>query len=403
MAGTTALAQGSGRTLACALAALLTAALFCLAPTAALADEAEEAEAGDAAATEEDLEKIETPTVVKEVWDGSDWTDAADAAAGEEVAYRVTGTLPSNLEDFEFYAYEFHDVLDAALSVDESTVTVEIVRDGEAVEDVTGLFEVSLEETDEGWELLVAAEDLLQAATELESSDTVVLSYTATLEPGADAGSAIENYVYLRYTSKAFTDAFGRSTESSAELYTWALSLMKVSEETGAALTGAGFTLQAADGRWVSEDGTLSDEEVVLTTGVDGSLSVESLDSGTYTVSEVQAPEGYATAAPFELVVQADLSGSSPALSVEADSSAAEAAADDGEGSCQLVVADAEAEEMASTAATGGTDEADGGSASSVLAKTGDLLSRLLPVAAGVAVAAGIGLAWAARKRGREG
>ena len=353
-------------------------------------DEADEAAEADAEAGEEDLEKIETPTVVKEVWDGSAWTDAADAAAGETVWYRVTGTLPSNLEDFSFYAYEFHDVLDAALTVDESTVTVEIVRDGEAVEDVSSLFEVSLSEADGGRELLVATDDLLQAATELQTSDTVVLTYAASLEPGAaEAGVAVENYVYLRYTSKAFTDAFGRSTESSAELYTWALLLTKVAEDGGGALSGAGFSLQAADGRWVSADGTLSDEEVVLETGADGTLSVESLDAGTYTVSEVEAPEGYETAEPFELVVTADLSGSSPALSVEAASSAAEVEADGGEGSVSLAVADPAVEEE------------DAGS--SALAKTGDVLSRLLPVAAGIAVAAGVGLACAARGRRREG
>ena len=353
-------------------------------------DEADEAAEADAEAGEEDLEKIETPTVVKEVWDGSAWTDAADAAAGEAVWYRVTGTLPSNLEDFSFYAYEFHDVLDAALAVDESTVTVEIVRDGEAVEDVSSLFEVSLSEADGGRELLVATDDLLQAATELQTSDTVVLTYAASLEPGAaEAGVAVENYVYLRYTSKAFTDAFGRSTESSAELYTWALLLTKVAEDGGGALSGAGFTLQAADGRWVSADGTLSDEEVVLETGADGTLSVESLDTGTYTVSELEAPEGYETAEPFELVVTADLSGSSPALSVEAASSAAEVEADGGEGSVSLAVADPAVEEEDAS--------------SSALAKTGDVLSRLLPVAAGIAVAAGIGLACAARGRRREG
>ena len=393
----------------CALGLMiLIAAMACAfaLPAAAIADEAEEADeieltedaadaddaadAADAEAGEEDLEKIETPTVVKEVWDGSVWTDAADAAAGEEVWYRVTGTLPSNLEDFSFYAYEFHDVSEAALVPDASTVTVEIVRDGEAVEDVTGLFEVTVEEADGGWELTVATDDLLQAATELESSDTVVLTYAASLEAGAaEAGVAVENYAYLRYTSKAFTDAFGRSTESSAELYTWALLLTKVAEDGGGALSGAGFTLQAADGRWVRADGTLSDEEVVLSTGSDGTLSVESLDAGSYTVSEVEAPEGYETAEPFELVVTADLSGSSPALSVEAPSPAAEVEADGGEGIVRLAVADPAVEEE------------DAGS--SALAKTGDVLSRLLPVAAGIAIAAGIGLACAARGRRREG
>lgn len=322
--------------------------------------------------SEEDLVKIETPTVVKTVWDGTSYTSAADAAAGESVWYQVTGTLPSNLEDFTFYAYEFHDYLDEALVVDLSSVSVEILRGGEMVEDVTSMFEVTLEQADGSWELVVAANDLLLAVTALEATDTVLLSYAVSIDAdAAQAGTNMGNYAYVRYTSKPFTDAFGRSVEDSASLYTWSLSVLKVDEDTLEELYGAKFTIQNEDGLWVDEDGTLSFEEVVLEVDYRGELCIDTLDSGVYTITEVEAPSGYTAVEPFELVVSADLTGASPTLSAAASSADVEVSVSAEDGTVQLLVCNGKS------------------LVGQLFAKTGDALTRLWPMVAVVAVVAG--------------
>ena len=351
-------------------------AVCCLPSTPAIADETQ--------TNEEDLVKIETPTVTKTVWDGTSYTHAADAAAGELVWYQVTGTLPSNLSEFAYYAYEFHDYLDEALIVDLSSISVEIVRGGEAIEDVTELFEITLERNDGSWELVVAAEDLLLAASDITETDTVLLSYAVEIDADtAQSGTEMGNYVYVRYTSKPFTDAFGRSVEASASLYTWQLSLLKVDAETFVELSGAKFTIQNEDGLWVCADGALSSEKVVLETDDLGMLYVATLDAGVYTITEVEAPSGYSVADAFELVVSADLSGSSPTLSAAANSGAVEVSVDAESGTVFLVVDDEES------------------IVTSFFVKTGDAFMRVWPLLATTAVVAGCGalVALAARRK----
>ena len=357
------------RRMLAALSALAIAACLAL-PAAAVADETQQE-------SEEELVKIETPTVTKVVWDGTAFVKAADAAAGEAVWYQVTGTLPSNLEEFSLYAYEFHDYLDEALVVDLASVSVELMRNGEAIEDVTSLFEINLEKANGNWELVVAASDI-------ESTDTVVLSYAVSIDASAaQAGTELGNYAYIRYTSKPFTNAYGRSVEDSASLYTWQLVLAKEDADTFLELDGAKFTIQNEDGLWVSEDGTLSDVEIVLETNCLGLLYVETLDAGVYTVTEVEAPAGYQTVDSFELVVSADLSGASPTLSAAASSSDVEISVSAESGTIFLTVLDEE-----STTAR-------------LLVKTGDALMRIWPAVAAVAVLAGCGIVGAlvARRR----
>ena len=62
------------------------------------------------------------------------------------------------------------------------------------------------------------------------------------------------------------------------------IALQKVDAETGDALEGATFTLEG------TEDSTYSS---TMTTGADGTILFEGLETGTYTLTEAEAPEGY--------------------------------------------------------------------------------------------------------------
>lgn len=318
-----------------AFAALACAAALLLAPGPAFAAEgADSASNGTAASsqnTSDSEEKIETPTVRKEVAEAAadgqqSWQAAADAAAGEWVSYRLTGTLPSNWAEFSTYYYEFADSMDASLEVDPASVRVALAAAAigaasDAAATSTDLTAASAV-TCEGNQLKVAIADLKAAAPDAAAGDTVVVTYRARLVPERITPGALSpanNYVALQYTSKPWTTALGRSVESRARLYTWSLCLSKADAAAGTALAGAAFTVQDAAGRYVAADGTLAESPVTHTTDANGSIVLAGIDSGTYTVTETAAPEGYTAAGPFTLTVRADVTADPVSLAGESD------------------------------------------------------------------------------------
>ncbi len=58
-------------------------------------------------------------------------------------------------------------------------------------------------------------------------------------------------------------------------------------------LAGAHFTVKAADGSYLDANGKKSTAQVDLTTGDDGTMAIANLPTGTFTITETQAPEGY--------------------------------------------------------------------------------------------------------------
>ena len=55
--------------------------------------------------------------------------------------------------------------------------------------------------------------------------------------------------------------------------------------------------------KYVAKDGTLSNDEVLLTTDANGLIQLTGLDAGTYTVTEKKAPNGYTAVSSFEFTI----------------------------------------------------------------------------------------------------
>ena len=283
--------------------------------------------------------KTGVPTPVIEVFEDSTqtWGDAADAQAGEAVPYRITATLPSDWAYLKSYYYCIVNPQDAGLELDTSTIAVTLLDgDGEELADLTGYATITYEDNT----LTVLFDDLVAAvegAGATATADcTVQVTYEASLVPTGDGSAAStvtadcasafaaalvrtaggtasstvetgidgakENSVHLVYGGDRET-----SVEDEAVLYTWALELVKTGEDTDGALEGAVFTIQAEDGSYVAADGSLTDEAVELTTGANGTVSVSGLDSGTYTVTETEAPEGYDAVDAFTVDIASEL------------------------------------------------------------------------------------------------
>ena len=272
--------------------------------------------------------KTEVPTPTKEVGEVAEdgtvsWGDTADAEVLEAVPYRITGTLPSSWAYQKTYYYCIYDVSDEGILIDTDTIVVTLLdEEGEALADLTDYATITYEDNT----LMVCFDDLVAAVAEAGATATadctVQVTYEASLtlevlEAGADGVKV--NGTYIVYGPDHET-----SVEDSASLLTWALELVKTGEDTDEALEGAVFTIQDASGSYVAADGSLTDEAVEFTTGADGTISVSGLDSGTYTVTETEAPEGYDAIDAFTVTITAGLDDE-VTLSATADSSAVSA------------------------------------------------------------------------------
>ena len=149
----------------------------------------------------------------------------------------------------------------------------------------------------------------------LAANDKIVISYTATLNEKAKVGlEGNPNESKLSYgESNGETHApSGTTPPSETKTYTWDLDVLKYANgDEKSVLKDAQFVLlnKAKDkvativnGKvtvWVGvptagQDGTITwPENTVLTTGENGKIEIDGLDSDTYYLREVKAPNGY--------------------------------------------------------------------------------------------------------------
>ncbi|MCC8102237.1 MAG: Cna B-type domain-containing protein [Clostridiales bacterium] len=143
-------------------------------------------------------------------------------------------------------------------------------------------------------------------AQDAGEDDTVDSDATASVyEDGSGIAYAYISGITLPELDEMYA-YFYESSHNDAGLiaFTSGFSLKKVESGTGTALSGAVYVLKNADGQYLTfENGTYSGtkEKVSaackLTTGSDGTLAVNGLPFGTYTLVEYQAPDGYESSA----------------------------------------------------------------------------------------------------------
>ena len=348
------------------------------------------------------------------------WGDMADAQVGEAVSYRVEGSLSGDFDDFDTYHYEFDITPASSLGIDMDSVAVTLLdADGNEAADLTSEASISFDSED-GF-LSVTFDDLKASASEATEDSTVLVTYEASLNvllATAGTNGVATSKAYAYYSSDP--DSSGSTASSatdSASLYTWGVNISKIGADTDMAIYGATFTIQNADGQYVSADGTLSDEAVEVECGDYSSVEVTGLDAGDYTISEVVVPDGY-EAVDFTLTISASYDDG-VMLSASTDSSSvAIESVDAASGIVSVEVTDpvpgsSDASDSDATADDADADEYDADDAStsysadgsgddsdsySALSDTGDILGRVIAALAIVAVVAGL-VAVAVRRR----
>lgn len=274
-------------------------------------------------------EKTGIPTVTKEIKDdkpNSNWADKADSQAGQNVKYRLTGTVASNIATFDNYYYQFHDTLSAGLQANKESVEVTIYKDrndstGTVIKRDDNKYTVDCTAQADGSSLLtVTFDDLKAAGVVLTPDSKVVVTYTACLDSkkAVVGGTGNDNKVKLIYSNNPMSDGKGESVPDTVRDYTYALKLVKEdSVDSNTKLKDVEFTIKATGAdelesgavgaQFVQKDGSLGGTEYKFKTNENGEISVTGLDAGTYTVHEVEGSNpGYNTLDDFTFTITAE-------------------------------------------------------------------------------------------------
>ena len=268
-------------------------------------------------------EKTSIPTVDKKVKEGDIWGNVSDSQIGEEIEYRLTGSVADNIDTFTTYTYEFHDHLSVGLEAIQSSVAVTI--DGQSVQPANN-YSVQLTDTKNasnkvtGHDLTISFTDLKAAAkasnVTLTKNSRVVVTYKAKLTSDAEyTATGNTNEVKLVYSNDPMSNGTGTSTSKKVTDYIFGLDITKVEEGNQNKKLAAGFKVQVVNNgdsesanKWLKKDGTLVEakEEAYefMTDVTNGEVFIPGLVAGTYEITETTTPSGYNTIAPFQITVE---------------------------------------------------------------------------------------------------
>lgn len=283
-------------------------------------------------------EKAKTVTSLKEIQSDADgsWGQYADSQIGQVVNYKITGNVSGNIDTFDTYSYAFHDNLSQGLDATVNAsgtpvVTVKLYEnaeaaaadsDGTAGTDVTSNFTSALaaagaNDAAGSHNLTVSCADIKAMkdangnVVTVSKDSVLVVYYSAALNSNAViAGTGNPNTAYVEYSNNPYSNGTGTTQPNTPKDYTYQLKMIKVDRNTEVTLQGAQFTIQAtspddqaSNGKYVQQDGTLGDTAYTFETDANGVISVKGLDTGTYTVTETKAPDGYSTIPSFTFTI----------------------------------------------------------------------------------------------------
>ena len=287
-------------------------------------------------------EKTSIPTVDKQILKDStnktadpmsdDWNNVGDSQIGQDIDYKLTGTVADNIASYTKYTYVFQDTLSKGLVVtkgadntpkdlrvyivDSNTKTKTEVKEG--FESVV----TTAADTQKNSELLTVSFDDLKAVKDakdkpitVDKYSNVVVTYKAHLT--SDASYEVDgnrNTVKLVYSNNPMGEGTGISTEKTVADYAFALDVTKVDQNDSKKMLKAGFKVQVLENadsasvkKWLSTDGSLVDDEAsaheFMTDEKTGKVKIPGLDAGTYQITETTTPAGYNTIAPFTIIV----------------------------------------------------------------------------------------------------
>lgn len=290
-------------------------------------------------------EKTSIPKVDKKILDDTadktaanattdDWKNVGDAWIGQEIDYKLTGTVADNIASYDTYQYEFQDHLSIGLDAELSSVAVTIggiLISPSTTEQPTNGYTAKLTDTKDesenvtGHDLTIFFADLKAAAraagVALNEKSEVVVTYKAKLTKKAEyTADGNTNEVKLVYSNNPMSNGTGTSTSKRVTDHVFGLDVTKVDKDSGTALKGenlkATFQVKMTkEGekelkkvKWLTEDGGFTEDENAAgkfeTNKDKGKVFIPGLVEGTYEISETGVPSGYNSIAPFQIAVK---------------------------------------------------------------------------------------------------
>lgn len=301
--------------------------------------------------------KSDVPTVEKKVQENSDkydqnggygdgYNDVADWNIGDEVPFKLIGTLPDedSWVDYTTYTYIFHDTMSTGLSLVEDSIHVYIAdKDSKDEEPAEGkeipkdAYDILVPGTENAPEdacsFEVSFENLKPVrsvdGTAVSADSIIIVKYNAILNENAEIGlPGNTNNVYLEFSNNPNGTGTGETPKDYVIVFTYELDVTKVAgEDTDHTLSGAEFKLYREIDNPSGDDpileyvivdsnGKVTDwttnkdaDGTTLRSGSDGKFIVSGLDDGTYYLEETKAPDGYNKLPnPIEIVINATTS-----------------------------------------------------------------------------------------------
>lgn len=276
------------------------------------------------------------------------WNDVADYCIGDSVPFKLYGTMPQDIANYNHYYYSFTDTLgkefNAPTSVKIKVNDTEITTAPTNSEIFTS---IKTDETTKITTITVSFEDIKEVIKQalkrdVLASDVITVEYNAVLNSNAKIGlPGQENKVDLTYSNNpniAYKpsnddensddtpgtpknpdtpgtpetpdtpgkpgDNTGKTPEDKVIVFTYEADFTKVDGVTDAPLAGAVFQLKKGNDYAVVKDGMLvgwsateittgTDGLTDITSATDGKFKIVGLDDGAYTLVEKTAPQGY--------------------------------------------------------------------------------------------------------------
>lgn len=234
--------------------------------------------------------------------DVSDWQDSADYDIGDDIPFRLQGTVPADYDSYSKYYYAFHDKEEKGLTFDPSTVKVYLGdENGKIIPDtdykVLTKKDGTTSDNDCTFEIVF---DDLKKVTGVTANSIITVTYKSQLNENAVLGAhGNVNKAKLEYSNNPRSDGKGETPWDNVIVFTYKVVVNKVDQDNHP-LEGAEFTLTKK-----IAGGT----EVVKTMTIDGSdkslFTLSGLDDGEYTLTETVTPANYNTISPITFTVNA--------------------------------------------------------------------------------------------------
>ncbi len=224
----------------------------------------------------------------------SDWQDSADYDIGDNVPFRLTATLASNVSSYNTYKIVFHDTLSAGLTYNGDA---KVMFNGT---NVTDKFTITPNPADNT--LTISCDNVKEfGATD---GSVITVEYSAKLNEKAVIGTAGNpNEVYLQFSNNPNPNGvgdLGETPKDKVTVFTFELVVNKTDDQKKP-LEGAGFTLfkKDKDGQFQPVGKEVKGEKMTAFTW-------KGLDDGDYMLKETTTPKGYNTMKPITFTITAE-------------------------------------------------------------------------------------------------